>query len=79
MYTTSMSRQQWLSIIGIWIMIFLYLGFPSNWDKVFAVCTGLLVVIISFRISNKPPPHSGKEHTKHHMSPFVENADTNHQ
>jgi len=48
-----MSRQQWLSIIGVWVMIFLYLGFPTGWDKIFALCTGLLIILISFKAFGK--------------------------
>lgn len=30
-------------------MAFLFLGFPSAWDKVFALLTGLLIIVIAFR------------------------------
>lgn len=57
-----MSRQQWLSIIGVWVAVFLYLGFPAAWDKIIAVATGLLIVLISFKMNprsrSKDPHHS---------------------
>jgi divalent metal cation (Fe/Co/Zn/Cd) transporter len=48
-----MSRQQWLSIVGVWVMVFLFLGFPAAWDKIIALVTGLLVIFISFKMSSR--------------------------
>lgn len=45
-----MSKRQWLCVLGVWTMIFLFLGFPSLWHKVIAVVTGLIVVFISYRL-----------------------------
>lgn len=48
-------------MLGVWIMIFLFLGVPSLWHKIFAVVSGLAVIGISYTF---PPqnsrPFSGK-------------------
>lgn len=46
-----MSKKQFLILLGIWVMAFLFLGFPAAWDKAFALLTGFLIVIMAFRIS----------------------------
>jgi hypothetical protein len=48
-----MSQRQWIIIIGVWVMIFLFLGFPSSWEKVLAILTGLLVIFLAYRIKFK--------------------------
>jgi hypothetical protein len=44
-----MSKYQWISILGLWIMVFLFLGFPAAWDKGVAVVSGLIIVAIAYR------------------------------
>ena len=44
-----MSKRQLLIILGIWVMAFLFLGFPSTWDKIFSLITGLLIVAVAFK------------------------------
>lgn len=44
-----MSKRQFLIILGVWVIAFLFLGFPSSWDKVFALLTGLLIITIAFK------------------------------
>jgi len=48
-----MSQRQWIVIIGVWVMVFLFLGFPSSWEKVFAILTGLLIIFLAYRIRFK--------------------------
>ena len=59
-------------------MVFLYLGFPPVWEENIALCTGLIVILISLRIHvhNKP---AQTEHTKEHIGSYVENGDTHSQ
>jgi hypothetical protein len=63
-----MSRQQWLSIIGVWVIVFLYMGFPSAWDKIIAAATGLLIIFISFKMNAKIVHKDGGD------SAYVENG-----
>jgi zinc transporter ZupT len=37
-------------LLGLWTMVFLFLGFPSTWDKIFAIVAGFLIVIISYKM-----------------------------
>ena len=57
-----MSKRQLLCVLGVWVMVFLFLGLPSEWDKTFAVVSGLLIVIVAYTlptpgvfIENKQP------------------------
>ena len=34
-------------------MIFLFIGFPSSWEKALAILTGLLVIAMAYRIKFK--------------------------
>ncbi len=34
-------------------MIFLFLGFPSSWDKIIALVSGLLIIVISYRTKSR--------------------------
>ncbi len=45
-----MSKRQLLCLLGVWIMIFLFLGFKSSWDQVIAVVTGLVIVVIAYNL-----------------------------
>ncbi len=44
-----MTKKQFLILLGVWVILFLFLHFPSTWDKIFAVLTGLLVIIVAFK------------------------------
>lgn len=45
-----MSKRQWLCILGIWIAAFLFLGFPTSWDKIISLISGLIIVLISYNL-----------------------------
>ena len=38
-------------LFGVWVILFLFLGFPSAWDKILAVATGLIIVSIAYRMA----------------------------
>jgi hypothetical protein len=40
-------------VLGVWTLIFLFLGFPPVWDKIFALIVGVLIIVIAFK--SKPP------------------------
>ena len=52
-------------MLGIWIMVFLFISFPAAWDKIFALITGLAVLIIGFKL---PAQTSSRDRI-----PYVEN------
>ena len=62
-----MSRQQWLSILGVWVMVFWDLGFPVAWKPIIAVITGLLIIYISFKMSprNISKDKGGRTYVEH--------------
>ncbi len=45
-----MSKRQWLCILGIGIAAFLFLGFPTSWDKIISLISGLIIVLISYNL-----------------------------
>ncbi len=50
-----MSKRQWLCIMGVWVMIFLFLGFPIGWHRIILIVTGLIIIAIAY---NLPQEHS---------------------
>ncbi len=47
-----MSKRQLLIVLGVWVIVFLFLHFPSTWNKIFAVVTGLLIIIIALKFKS---------------------------
>lgn len=71
-----MSKRQWLCVMGVWIMIFLSLGFPSMWHKIIAVVSGIIVIAISYNLS----PENKKDNASavsSENSAFIENKNHN--
>lgn len=77
-----MSSRQVIIILGILIILLPFLGFNSNWDMVISILTGLLIIILSYRLSpikkSKTKQDEGdktevtKSQTQNDL-PFVEN------
>jgi len=61
-----MSKRQTLILVGVWVIIFLFLGFPQSWQKVLAVITGLYIIITAYRL------RSESSRTPNQEVPFVE-------
>lgn len=51
-----MSKKQLLIVLGIWVMIFLFINFPSTMDKILALVTGLLIIVIAFKLRSESTP-----------------------
>ena len=66
-----MSKRQLLSILGVWVMIFLFLGFPSAWHKPVALISGLIIIAISYNI-----PQEHKKDSVVQDSTFVESKNS---
>ena len=43
-----MRKEKTLFIIGIWVAVLPFLGFPSSWRKVMFVITGLAVMYVAY-------------------------------
>jgi heme O synthase-like polyprenyltransferase len=63
-----MSKRQWLCIIGVWIMLFMFLGLPYPWHEVIAVVSGLLIIFIAYNL-----PHEKRSDEQNANSVFTEN------
>ncbi len=50
-----MSKRQWLCVMGVWVMVFLFLGFPIGWHRIIMIVTGLIIIAIAY---NLPQEHS---------------------
>ena len=35
--------------MGVWVMVFLFLGFPAAWDKGVAIVSGVIIISIAYR------------------------------
>lgn len=53
-----MSKRQLSALLGFWVIIFLFLGFPIGWDRWIAVVTGILVILVAYRKTPGPKPSS---------------------
>jgi hypothetical protein len=64
-----MSKRQWLTVLGVWVALFLFLGFPSAWHKIIAIISGIAIIAISYNL-----PHEKKEVKEEQSAPvFTEN------
>jgi len=48
-----MSKRQILSLIGVWIASFLFLGLPPLWHKILAIISGIFIIIIAYNLESK--------------------------
>ena len=48
-----MSKRQLLILLGIWNMVFLFISFPAALDKVFALASGAIIIIVAFALKPK--------------------------
>jgi hypothetical protein len=53
--------------MGVWVMIFLFLGVPSLWHKIIALVTGIIIVAVAYNLPHEKSKQSGNG------SVFVEN------
>ncbi len=45
-----MSKRQILILIGIWIIVLPFLGFPGNWQRILFVITGVYLLALSYSL-----------------------------
>ncbi len=46
-----------LMVLGVWVMVLFTLGFPANIKQILAVVTGVLIVVIAYRIKPDSATH----------------------
>ena len=54
--------------MGVWVMVFLFLGFPIGWHKIILAVSGLIIIAIAY---NLPQEQSNVVNSSN--STFVEN------
>lgn len=58
-----MSKRQILCLLGVWVILFLFLGVPSLWHKIIAVFTGLIIILVSYNL-----PHEKRQNINDSMN-----------
>ena len=43
-----MRKEKTLFIIGLWVVILPFLGFPNNWRKILFLITGLAIIYLAY-------------------------------
>jgi hypothetical protein len=47
-YNKAMRKEKTLFIIGLWVMVLPFLGFPNFWRKLFFIITGFFIMYIAY-------------------------------
>lgn len=47
-YNKVMRKEKTLFIIGLWVMVLPFLGFPNFWRKLFFIITGFFIMYIAY-------------------------------
>ena len=70
-YNGKMRKEKTLFIIGLWVIVLPFLGFPNSWRKVLFLITGVAIMYLAylFYIEVKARLSKDVEHTK----TFVDN------
>jgi hypothetical protein len=68
-----MSKRQWLCLLGVWVMIFLFLGFPSFWHKIIALVSGVIIIAIAYNIPAEIKKNNNESAMPPSSSAFIEN------
>lgn len=48
-----MRKERTLFVIGVWVAVLPFLGFPNSWREVFFVITGLALVCLAYLFYNQ--------------------------
>ncbi len=66
-----MRKERTLFIIGLWIMVLPFTGFPPSWREVLLVISGLALVYLSYLFYIEVKARIPKE--ENHSKAFVDN------
>ena len=67
-----MKKARTLLILGIWISILSYLGFPVSWRDILFTITGLILIILSYSLYKEYNKKNNKV-TENNFDNFSEN------
>lgn len=73
-----MSKRQFLMLIGVWVAVFLFLGFPLLWHKIIAVVSGLVIIMMAYRLPSTMQKDTSPLEINVQQT-FVENTGENNQ
>ena len=67
-------------LLGAWVAVLLFLGFPTPWNKAFAVASGLIIIIAGYLLKPEiagasASHHASKPHahaSPAHDAPYIE-------
>lgn len=66
-----MRKERTLLILGIWVIILPYLGFPSSWRSIFLIITGLALIYLSYIFYKQAKAQMPKDESIMHS--FIDN------
>lgn len=66
-----MRKEKTLFIVGIWVAILHFLGFPSNWRKILFLITGLAIMYLAYLFYLEVKERLSKD--VNHSKTFVDN------
>ncbi len=66
-----MRKERTLLLLGIWVMILPFLGFPQSWRTVFFVITGCALVYLAYLFYKSTRSRVEKSEDRMHV--FVDN------
>lgn len=66
-----MRKERTLFIIGVWVAILPFLGFPNSWRKVLFVLTGFTLFYLAYLFYLEVKSRNSKDSS--HSSAFVDN------
>ncbi|MDE1975562.1 MAG: hypothetical protein KGI49_03585 [Patescibacteria group bacterium] len=56
-----MSKRQTIMLLGVWVLVLPFLGFPGSWERFLGFVTGLVIIAIAYRM--KPAEAAGTVET----------------
>ena len=68
-----MSRQRIILILGIWVAVLPFLGFPGSWKRILFLVCGAVIAFLAYLISKERRNNSGGGKKDDQM--FVDNRD----
>ncbi len=66
-----MRKERTLFIIGLWVIILPFLGFPNNWRQIFFVITGFILIFLYYSFYKQAKTYQLKNDD--HSKTFVDN------
>lgn len=66
-----MRKERTLFIIGIWVAVLPFLGFPNSWRKTLFVLTGLAILYLAYLFYLEVKARRSKD--SNHSKTFVDN------